>query len=105
MLPTEPRGRTHVAEGFEPSSQHRSGDIYKLQRSPLIEEHMFLLFCAETPPHDAQHHLPLKALLFTGHAGIVRTHSVCVCMRVCVLYVCETCMCVRPENLGKTRGK
>lgn len=60
MFPTEPRGRTHVAEGFEPSTQHQSVDIYKLQRSPLIEEHMFLLFWAKTPPHDVQAPPPLK---------------------------------------------
>lgn len=35
-------------------------DIYKLQQSPLIEEHMFLLFCAEAPPHDVQAPPPLK---------------------------------------------
>lgn len=39
-----------MAEGFEPSIQHYSTDIYKPQQSLLIEEHMFLLFCTETPP-------------------------------------------------------
>lgn len=61
MFPTEPRGRTHVAEGFEPSTQRHSVDIYKPERSPLIEEHMFLLFCAGTPPQDVQAPPPLKA--------------------------------------------
>lgn len=57
-----------MAEGFEPSIPHYSTDIYKPQQSLLIEEHMFLLFCADTPPH-ARHYLPLKALLFTSHTG------------------------------------
>lgn len=60
-----------MAMGFEPSTLHYSTDIYKPQRILLIEEHMFLLFCAETPPHDVQAPPPLKALLFTSHTGIV----------------------------------
>lgn len=50
-----------MAEGFEPSTQRHSVDIYKPEWSPLIEEHMFLLFCAETPPQDVQAPPPLKA--------------------------------------------
>lgn len=49
-----------MAEGFEPSTLLHSVDIYKLQQSPLIEEHMFLLFCVEAPPHDVQAPPPLK---------------------------------------------
>lgn len=50
-----------VGRVLEPSAQHPSVDIYKLEWSLLIEEHMFLLFGAETPPHDVQAPPPLKA--------------------------------------------
>lgn len=70
-----------MAEGFEPSTQHRGVDIYKLERSPSMEEHMFLLF-AQTPPHDVQAPLPLKPPLFTSHAGIVLTHSLSLSLRL-----------------------
>lgn len=57
-----------MAKGFEPSIQHYSTDIYKPQHSLLIEEHMFLLFCAETPPHAVQEPPPLKgAIVYESH--------------------------------------
>lgn len=68
VLVLEPRGLTHMAEGFEPSIQHYSTDIYKPQQSLLIEEHMFLLFCAETPPRAAEAPPPLKgAFVYESH--------------------------------------
>lgn len=60
MLLVEPSGPTHMwprALNYPPGT---TVDIYKLQQSPLIEEHMFLLFCPETPPHDVQAPPPLK---------------------------------------------
>lgn len=57
-----------MAKGFEPSIQHYSTDIYKPQHSLLIEEHMFLLFCAETPHHAVQEPPPLKgAIVYESH--------------------------------------
>lgn len=57
-----------MAEGFEPSIQHYSADIYKPQHSLLIEEHMFLLFSAETPPHAVEETPPLKGtIVYESH--------------------------------------
>lgn len=111
MFPTEPRGRTRGAEGSEASTQHHSGDIYKLQRSPLVEEHMFLLLCAETPPRDVQAPPTLKGSIVYwsrwdcarslsplpfSHTQSAAGHLQCLCV----------CVCVRPENLGgKDRKK
>lgn len=57
-----------MAKGFEPYVQHYSTDTYKPQHSLLIEEHMFLLFHAETPPHTVQEPPPLKgAIVYESH--------------------------------------
>lgn len=98
-----------MAKDFEPSIQRYSTDIYKLQQSPLIEEHMFLLFCIETPPHDVSAPPPLKGtIVYESHwdcalsvsfllafISLLTTlttsaHLVCVCVLLFCVHVCET---------------